>query len=67
MLAPLAKRCRRRLGGIAIRVLIVVPLLLILLLLRTCALASSKIWLEEISRFDPEAKIQVDTSELMVI
>ncbi len=46
---------------------IVVPLLLILLLLRTCALASSKIWLEEISRFDPKAQIQIDTSELIVI
>ena len=46
---------------------IVVPLLLILLLLRTCALASSGIWLEEISRFDPAARVQVDTPELVVI
>jgi hypothetical protein len=44
-----------------------VPILLILLLLRTCALASSTIWLQEISQFDPEAQIQVDTPDLIVI
>ena len=46
---------------------IVVPLVLILLLLRTCALGSSGIWLQEIRRFDSKAQIQVDTSKLMVI